>query len=143
MLHLPDRYVLPYPLLPSHLPINLYAQAKSKSQQVLSGSTFAYSPTYFFTQAGIAASSAYKLNLGGTACAFVGYNPLLVPPCSPGPPHPLPLRRNHPLPSASPNWHPLRFDQQLRRLMGPSGAVHHVALHIQSHGRPDRVLYHI
>jgi MFS transporter, SP family, general alpha glucoside:H+ symporter len=40
--------------------------------QVLSGSTFAYSPTYFFTQAGISSSNAYKLNLGGTGMAFVG-----------------------------------------------------------------------
>ena len=63
---------MPPPVLSPLPPLSYYLQAKSKSQQVLSGSTFAYSPTYFFTQAGIAASSAYKLNLGGTACAFVG-----------------------------------------------------------------------
>ncbi len=40
--------------------------------QVLSGSTFAYSPTYFFTQAGISSDNAYKLNLGGTGMAFLG-----------------------------------------------------------------------
>ena len=40
--------------------------------QVLSGSTFAYGPTYFFEQAGMSASDAYKMNLGGTAIAFVG-----------------------------------------------------------------------
>ena len=40
--------------------------------QVLSGSTFAYSPTYFFTQAGISSANAYKLNLGGTGMAFLG-----------------------------------------------------------------------
>jgi len=40
--------------------------------QVLSGSTFAYSGTYFFEQAGMSATDAYKLGLGGTAVAFVG-----------------------------------------------------------------------
>ncbi|KAJ5808447.1 sugar transporter [Penicillium riverlandense] len=40
--------------------------------QVLAGSTFAYSPTYFFEQAGLNSSNAYKLGLGGTAIAFVG-----------------------------------------------------------------------
>jgi MFS transporter, SP family, general alpha glucoside:H+ symporter len=40
--------------------------------QVLSGSAFAYSPTYFFTQAGISADASYKLGLGGTAMAFLG-----------------------------------------------------------------------
>ena len=40
--------------------------------QVLSGSTFAYSPTYFLTQAGMSTSAAYKMNLGGTAIAFCG-----------------------------------------------------------------------
>ncbi|KOS22528.1 Maltose permease MAL31 [Escovopsis weberi] len=40
--------------------------------QILSGSSFAYSPSYFFTTAGMAASHAYQLNLGVTAIAFVG-----------------------------------------------------------------------
>lgn len=40
--------------------------------QVLSGSTFAYGPTYFFEQAGMAPSNAYKMNVGGTALAFIG-----------------------------------------------------------------------
>ncbi|SGZ58098.1 CIC11C00000001604 [Sungouiella intermedia] len=40
--------------------------------QVLSGSTFAYSPSYFFSQAGLALSEVYKLNLGTTAIAFTG-----------------------------------------------------------------------
>lgn len=40
--------------------------------QILSGSSFAYSPTYFFTTAGMDTSHAYQLNLGGTAIAFVG-----------------------------------------------------------------------
>ena len=40
--------------------------------QVLAGSTFAYSGTYFFEQAGMSATDAYKLGLGGTAVAFVG-----------------------------------------------------------------------
>ncbi|KAL1878535.1 hypothetical protein VTK73DRAFT_7876 [Phialemonium thermophilum] len=40
--------------------------------QILSGSTFAYSPTYFFENAGMSPSDAYKLNLGSTAIAFVG-----------------------------------------------------------------------
>lgn len=40
--------------------------------QVLSGSSFAYSATYFFEQAGMSANDAYKLSLGGTAIAFVG-----------------------------------------------------------------------
>jgi len=40
--------------------------------QVLAGSQFAYSGTYFFIQAGMSADDAYKLSLGGTAIAFVG-----------------------------------------------------------------------
>ena len=40
--------------------------------QILSGSSFAYSPTYFFTTAGIDSNRAYQLNLGSTAIAFTG-----------------------------------------------------------------------
>lgn len=40
--------------------------------QILSGSTFAYSPTYFFESAGMDTNHAYQLNVGGTAIAFVG-----------------------------------------------------------------------
>jgi MFS transporter, SP family, general alpha glucoside:H+ symporter len=40
--------------------------------QILSGSTFAYSPSYFFTTAGMSTSHAYQLNLGDTAIAFLG-----------------------------------------------------------------------
>lgn len=40
--------------------------------QVLAGSQFAYSGTYFFEQAGMSSDNAYKLALGGTAIAFVG-----------------------------------------------------------------------
>ncbi|KKK15250.1 hexose carrier protein [Aspergillus ochraceoroseus] len=40
--------------------------------QVLAGSQFAFSGTYFFQQAGMSSDDAYKLNLGGTAIAFVG-----------------------------------------------------------------------
>ena len=40
--------------------------------QICSGSTFAYSPTYFFEQAGMDSSNANKLNVGGTAIAFTG-----------------------------------------------------------------------
>jgi len=40
--------------------------------QVTCGAQFAYSGTYFFEQAGLSADNAYKLNLGGTAIAFVG-----------------------------------------------------------------------
>ncbi|RJE20602.1 Maltose permease [Aspergillus sclerotialis] len=40
--------------------------------QILSGSTFAYSPTYFFESAGMDTTHAYQLNVGGTAIAFVG-----------------------------------------------------------------------
>lgn len=40
--------------------------------QVLSGSTFAYSPSYFFEQAGLSSDDVYKLNLGTTAIAFTG-----------------------------------------------------------------------
>ncbi len=39
--------------------------------QVLSGSSFAYSATYFFEQAGMSAANAYKVNVGGTAVAFI------------------------------------------------------------------------
>ncbi|RAO70385.1 uncharacterized protein BHQ10_006397 [Talaromyces amestolkiae] len=40
--------------------------------QIMSGSSFAYSPSYFFTTAGMSTSHAYQLNLGGTAIAFLG-----------------------------------------------------------------------
>jgi SP family general alpha glucoside:H+ symporter-like MFS transporter len=40
--------------------------------QILSGSSFAYSPSYFFVTAGIDENKAYQLNVGGTAIAFVG-----------------------------------------------------------------------
>lgn len=40
--------------------------------QVLSGSTFAYSPSYFFSQAGLDSNDTYKLNLGTTGIAFTG-----------------------------------------------------------------------
>lgn len=40
--------------------------------QVLSGSTFAYGPTYFFQQAGISTNKSYQIAVGGTAVAFVG-----------------------------------------------------------------------
>lgn len=40
--------------------------------QVLSGSNFAYSSSYFFEQAGFSSENAYKLGLGGTAIAFCG-----------------------------------------------------------------------
>jgi SP family general alpha glucoside:H+ symporter-like MFS transporter len=40
--------------------------------QILSGSTFAYQPTYFFTTAGLSDNDAYSLNLGSTAIAFCG-----------------------------------------------------------------------
>ncbi|CAG8956729.1 hypothetical protein HYFRA_00012273 [Hymenoscyphus fraxineus] len=40
--------------------------------QVLSGSSFAYGPTYFFQQAGIDTSKSYGIALGGTGLSFVG-----------------------------------------------------------------------
>lgn len=40
--------------------------------QILSGSTFAYSPTYFFLQAGMDVNNSFQLGVGCTAIAFVG-----------------------------------------------------------------------
>ena len=40
--------------------------------QVLSGAPFAYTPTYFFVQAGIDTDNAYQIAIGGTAISFVG-----------------------------------------------------------------------
>ena len=40
--------------------------------QVLSGSTFAYGPTYFFQQAGISTNNTYQIAVGGTGIAFCG-----------------------------------------------------------------------
>jgi len=40
--------------------------------QVLSGSSFANMPTYYFEQAGLAEANAFKLGLGTMALAFVG-----------------------------------------------------------------------
>ena len=39
---------------------------------VLSGSTFAYTPTYFFTSAGMDTENAFYLSLGAKAMAFIG-----------------------------------------------------------------------
>lgn len=44
----------------------------SFSGQVLAGSAFAYSATYFFEQAGMNSNNAYALGLGGTGIAFLG-----------------------------------------------------------------------
>lgn len=40
--------------------------------QILSGSTFAYGPTYFFQQAGIPTENSYQIAVGGTGIAFIG-----------------------------------------------------------------------
>ncbi|KUJ08799.1 sugar transporter-like protein [Mollisia scopiformis] len=40
--------------------------------QILSGSTFSYTPTYFFTTAGMDSADAFDLGLGATAVAFIG-----------------------------------------------------------------------
>ncbi|EPS31621.1 hypothetical protein PDE_06576 [Penicillium oxalicum 114-2] len=40
--------------------------------QILSGSTFAYSPTYFFEQAGMDPGKAFQLGVGCTGVAFMG-----------------------------------------------------------------------
>lgn len=40
--------------------------------QILSGSSFAYAPTYFLTTAGMSPEYAYSINLGATAMAFCG-----------------------------------------------------------------------
>lgn len=40
--------------------------------QITCGAQFAYSATYFFQQAGLSPGESYKLNLGGTAIAFLG-----------------------------------------------------------------------
>ena len=40
--------------------------------QILSGSTFAYSPAYFFTQAGLSVTHSFQLGVGCTGIAFVG-----------------------------------------------------------------------
>ncbi|CAN6596027.1 alpha-glucosides permease Mph3p [Trichomonascus vanleenenianus] len=40
--------------------------------QVLSGSTFLYTPTFLFEQAGMATENSYKLSVGGYACGLVG-----------------------------------------------------------------------
>lgn len=40
--------------------------------QILSGSSFAYTPTYFFTTAGMATENAFDLSLGAKGMAFIG-----------------------------------------------------------------------
>jgi SP family general alpha glucoside:H+ symporter-like MFS transporter len=40
--------------------------------QQLSGATFAYTPTYFFLQAGISTSNSFSVAIGSTGMAFVG-----------------------------------------------------------------------
>lgn len=40
--------------------------------QILSGSSFAYTPTFFFTSAGMATKNAFSLGLGATGMAWVG-----------------------------------------------------------------------
>jgi len=40
--------------------------------QILSGSSFAYTPTYFFTSAGMPTAESFKLSLGAKGAAFIG-----------------------------------------------------------------------
>lgn len=40
--------------------------------QILSGSSFAYTPTYFFTTAGMDTAQAFNLSLGAKGIAFIG-----------------------------------------------------------------------
>lgn len=40
--------------------------------QITDGGAFAYSPVYFFEQAGISANTSYGIGLGGTGIAFIG-----------------------------------------------------------------------
>jgi len=40
--------------------------------QILSGSSFAYTPTYFFTSAGMPTVRAFDLSLGAKAMGFIG-----------------------------------------------------------------------
>lgn len=40
--------------------------------QITDGGAFAYSPTYFFEQAGIDSNASYGIGLGGTGIAFIG-----------------------------------------------------------------------
>lgn len=40
--------------------------------QILAGSSFAYTPTYFFTTAGMDTAQAFNLSLGAKGIAFVG-----------------------------------------------------------------------
>ncbi|KAJ8120235.1 hypothetical protein ONZ43_g3004 [Nemania bipapillata] len=40
--------------------------------QILSGSTFAYTPTYFFTSAGLPVDASFYLSLGAKGFAFIG-----------------------------------------------------------------------
>lgn len=40
--------------------------------QILSGSSFAYTPTFFFTSAGMAVKNAFNLGLGATGMAWIG-----------------------------------------------------------------------
>ncbi|KAI1323465.1 sugar transporter [Xylariaceae sp. FL0255] len=40
--------------------------------QILSGSTFAYTPTYFFEQVGLSTDASFDISLGAKAFAFVG-----------------------------------------------------------------------
>jgi len=40
--------------------------------QITDGGALAYSPTYFFEQAGIGANASYGIGLGGTGIAFIG-----------------------------------------------------------------------
>ncbi|KAK8031323.1 hypothetical protein PG990_001057 [Apiospora arundinis] len=40
--------------------------------QILSGSSFAYTPTFFFTSAGMATKNAFNLGLGATGMAWIG-----------------------------------------------------------------------
>jgi SP family general alpha glucoside:H+ symporter-like MFS transporter len=40
--------------------------------QILSGSSFAYTPTYFFTTAGLPTEASFSLGLGAKGFAFIG-----------------------------------------------------------------------
>lgn len=47
--------------------------------QILSGSSFAYTPTYFFTSAGLPVDASFYLGLGAKGVAFIGTILQVVP----------------------------------------------------------------
>ncbi|KAJ6103513.1 hypothetical protein N7486_005940 [Penicillium sp. IBT 16267x] len=107
--------------------------------QIMAGSTFAYTPTYFFEQAGMSTNRSFQLGVGCTAVSFVGtaLSWFLITVRSP---NPLCLGPGYSRHSLVPGR-----NYQCRIIehganVGPGSTLHGLALHLLLDSRTNRLL---